>query len=65
MADIDQLFEMLVDGKGSDLHFSTGRVPMMRASGNMVPLGDLPVVTEDDLLTLFDKQGIPHPSLHE
>ena len=48
MADIDALFQMLVNAGGSDLHLSSGRRPMIRTSGDMVPL-DLPVVEDADV----------------
>lgn len=48
MADIDALFRMLVEAGGSDLHLSSGRRPMIRTSGDMVPL-ELPVVESSDV----------------
>jgi twitching motility protein PilT len=48
MADIDELFRMLVAEGGSDLHLSSGRKPLIRESGDMKAL-DLPVVEDADI----------------
>jgi twitching motility protein PilT len=48
MAEIDALFQMLVSADGSDLHLSSGRRPIIRQAGDMVPL-DLPVVEDADV----------------
>jgi len=54
MARIDELFRMLVSEGGSDLHLACGRKPMIRESGEIVPL-DRPEFTPDDLeATLFE-----------
>lgn len=45
MAEIDRLFKLLVDHKGSDLHLSPGRKPMIRVNGDMTSL-DGPIQEE-------------------
>lgn len=52
MAGIDRLFQKLVECGGSDLHVSSGRVPMVRQSGDMAPL-DWPVLESADIDALF------------
>lgn len=52
MARIDSLFEKLLECGGSDLHVSSGRVPMVRQSGDMVPM-DYPVLNGEDIGNLF------------
>jgi twitching motility protein PilT len=37
---IDQLFDKLLEQKGSDLHLSIGYPPMIRAKGDLVAMGD-------------------------
>jgi twitching motility protein PilT len=43
MAALDEFFRLLVEKKGSDLHFSTGAPPMFRVSGDIVPVEGRPV----------------------
>jgi twitching motility protein PilT len=63
MADIDALFNMLVSADGSDLHMSSGRRPMIRASGDLVHL-DLPVLEEADM-EHFISEILPERNAHE
>src|ERR1700690_1924414 len=39
MPDIYQLFDALIDRKGSDLHLSVGYPPMFRVRGDLEPYG--------------------------
>jgi len=48
MAQMDILFKAMVDRGGSDLHLSTGQVPMIRESGDMVALEGMGVVSAQD-----------------
>lgn len=47
--EINDLLQELVARKGSDLHLITGLVPAVRISSGLVPLKDLPVLTNHDL----------------
>ena len=48
MAQIDALFRIMVEQGSSDLHLSTGQVPMLRSSGEMVPIEGMGVVSPQD-----------------
>lgn len=37
---------LLRDTKGSDLHFVTGELPMIRVNGQLDPIKDAPTLTE-------------------
>lgn len=52
MAEIDELFKMLVEQGGSDLHLSSQRKPMMRLHGEMVAM-PLPAFTADEVRQLI------------
>ena len=51
MAEIDHLFRDLVQRRASDLHLSSGRKPVIRVNGDMMPL-EGPVRNEGDILKL-------------
>jgi twitching motility protein PilT len=46
---IEELMTLLLREGASDLHLSTGRLPIIRVSGNLIPLVKRPVLTEADL----------------
>jgi twitching motility protein PilT len=46
---IEDLVSLLIKEGASDLHLSTGRLPIIRVSGNLIPLVKRPVLTENDL----------------
>jgi twitching motility protein PilT len=48
MPQIDVLFKMMMEKGSSDLHLSTGQVPMLRISGDMVPVEGMGVVSARD-----------------
>lgn len=48
MAQIDVLFRYMVEKGCSDLHLCTGQVPMVRDSGDIVPVPGMGVVTAED-----------------
>jgi twitching motility protein PilT len=52
MARIDTLVRALVETGGSDLHLSAGLVPMVRLSGDMMPLDHLPL-SSDELCSML------------
>jgi twitching motility protein PilT len=54
VAQIDQLFERLIEKKGSDLHLGVGIPPMGRIRGELVPLRDGALTTKDIEDLLFE-----------
>lgn len=54
MAQIDRLFDELLARKGSDLHLGVGYPPLIRARGELVPLRDEPMNTEEMETLLFE-----------
>ena len=54
MARIDALFQQLLDKKGSDLHLGVGYPPLIRARGDLEPLRDAPLTTEEIESLLFE-----------
>jgi len=51
MASIDDLFKMMVEKNASDLHLSAGASPIMRISGDMLPL-EIPALNSTDVQNL-------------
>jgi hypothetical protein len=54
--EIDELVTLVIQEGASDLHLSVGRSPVIRVSGNLIPLVKKPVITEADMkgyLNLF------------
>lgn len=49
MASLDELFKMLKDQGGSDLHLAAGMPPHMRRNGVVKPIPDLPAYTDQTL----------------
>lgn len=45
---LNELIETVVKQSGSDLHFSEGRHPTVRVSGELVPLMQRPILTKED-----------------
>jgi twitching motility protein PilT len=52
MAKIDALFKVLRDQKGSDLHLSPNNPPLMRASGDLVPVMPRALTQEQNKMLL-------------
>ncbi|MCA9642235.1 MAG: type IV pili twitching motility protein PilT, partial [Myxococcales bacterium] len=46
MAQIDRLFDVLLDRGGSDLHLSVGYPPMIRSKGDLVRISQTPIGKE-------------------
>jgi len=46
--EIEELFRVLVDRKASDLHLSTGSVPLLRHDGEIEPISGRPAITAAD-----------------
>ena len=54
MPAIDALFDRLLDAKGSDLHLAVGLPPMGRIRGQLMPLRDAVVTTQEMESLLFE-----------
>jgi len=52
--EIDDLVNLILKEGASDLHLSTGRVPIIRASGNLIPLMKKPVLKDVDMKGFVD-----------
>jgi len=48
--ELDDLIDIVVEEKGSDLHFSTGSHPLIRVAGSLIPLIKKPQLTSEDAL---------------
>ncbi|MFO0603981.1 MAG: type IV pilus twitching motility protein PilT [Polyangiales bacterium] len=58
---IDRLLKFMNAKGASDLHISTGRVPMMRLHGEIKPVSpDLPVLTADSMRVMLFSMMPPH-----
>ncbi len=53
MAWIDTLFKMMTDKKASDLHMTSEHVPMVRTSGDMMPLEGVPKLSRDQMFQIL------------
>jgi len=47
--EIEDLVSLIIKEGASDLHLSVGRTPIIRVSGNLIPLVKKPIVTEADM----------------
>jgi len=47
--EIDDLVNLLLKENASDLHLAAGRTPIIRVSGNLIPLVKKPVITDVDM----------------
>jgi twitching motility protein PilT len=47
--EIEELVNLILKEGASDLHLSAGRTPIIRVSGNLIPLMKKPVLTEADM----------------
>lgn len=54
MARIDRYFDELLTRKGSDLHLGIGYPPLVRSRGELVPIRDEPMTTEEMEDLLFE-----------
>jgi twitching motility protein PilT len=54
MARLDALFDNLIKSQGSDLHLGIGYPPMMRQRGDLVPLRDTPISSQEMEALLFE-----------
>ncbi|GAA5484407.1 type IV pilus twitching motility protein PilT [Haloferula sargassicola] len=60
MAEIDRLFQYLVDSGGSDLHLSEGQPPKTRVHGAVTPIPDEPVLEHDVIHRMLEEICEPH-----
>jgi len=49
---IDELLKLATDRKASDLHLKVGNYPHVRVDGELIPLTDLPRITNEDMLNM-------------
>jgi twitching motility protein PilT len=54
VAQIDKLFHLLKERKGSDLHLSVGAPPIIRISGDLTPLTSTPLPQEETRKLLYE-----------
>ena len=47
--EIDELVDLILKEGASDLHLSSGRPPVIRSSGSLIPLVKKPVITDADM----------------
>lgn len=47
--ELDDLINLLIEEKGSDIHFSVGTNPIVRIAGSLIPLLKKPELTSEDL----------------
>ncbi|MBN2713316.1 MAG: PilT/PilU family type 4a pilus ATPase, partial [Planctomycetes bacterium] len=64
MAQMDVLFRHMVEHGCSDLHLCTGQVPMMRESGDIVPVEGMGVVSAEDAIMVL-REIMPPKNLKE
>ncbi|MBU4479115.1 MAG: PilT/PilU family type 4a pilus ATPase [Candidatus Omnitrophica bacterium] len=53
MAQIDALFNRLINSKGSDLHLEQGQRPKMRVHGKLTECNDIPALTQEYLCEIL------------
>jgi len=52
--ELDDLIEIIVSEKGSDIHLSVGSHPVVRVTGALVPLIKKPILTAEDIYSFCD-----------
>ncbi len=57
MAYIDQFFEVLIQAKASDLHIGEGQPPKIRQHGEIVPIRQEPITTEEAVYMMSEIAG--------
>jgi len=57
--EIEELVSTVIDESASDLHLSIGRNPILRISGNLIPIVKKSIITENDM------KGFLHEFLSE
>ena len=64
MAQLDVLFQYMVEKKCSDLHITTGQTPMVRQGGEIVPVEGMGVVAPEDAEMVL-REIMPPKNLQE
>ena len=57
MAYIDQFFEVLIQAKASDLHIGEGEPPKIRQHGDLIPIREEPITTEEAIYMMSEIAG--------
>ncbi len=57
MAYIDQFFQVLIEAGASDLHLAVGQAPKVRRHGDIVPIREEPLTTEEAAYMLSEIAG--------
>jgi twitching motility protein PilT len=57
---IENLLRLLVSNKASDLHLRAGSPPMLRASGEIEPIANEPVLSSDDIDAMLTSVMMEH-----
>ena len=52
--EIDELVDLILKEDASDLHLSTGRTPIIRVAGSLIPLMKKPIITDSDMKGYID-----------
>lgn len=52
--ELDDLIELIISEKGSDIHLSVGSHPVVRVTGSLVPLVKKPILTTEDILGFLE-----------
>ena len=52
--ELEDLVDIVVSERGSDIHFSVGSHPMIRVAGSLLPLVKKPVLTDEDAKGFLD-----------
>ena len=57
MAYIDQFFEVLIQARASDLHIGEGEPPKIRQHGDLIPIREEPITTEEAIYMMSEIAG--------
>lgn len=64
MTDLNKYLEALIAGGGSDLHISSGSLPLIRVSGELLPLSNFEATSSQDVLDIL-KQMLDEVSFNK
>lgn len=54
MVTLNELLQLCVEKKSSDLHLSTGQHPLIRVDGDVIPLLKFPALSSDDIKNMLE-----------
>ena len=57
---MESLLRVLITNKASDLHLRSGSPPMLRASGDIAPIANEPVLSSQDIETMLNAVMLQH-----